>query len=84
MVYLGEGEAPAEPLRLKIGGSLTLPWIFNPFYIPTFLKGVATRTKPARSPFVVANMLRMGKNGVLQGKYRPDRFSRFLYFVGIS
>ncbi len=48
-----EGEAPAEPLRRKLGRSLALPFVFNAFAIAfnafdiaKMLRGVAS---PSRS-----------------------------------
>ncbi len=37
-----EGEAPAEPLRIKLGRSLALPLVSNAFAIAKMFRGVAT------------------------------------------
>ncbi len=44
-----EGEAPAEPLRRKLGRSLALPWVSNAFDIAKMFRGVASPSPPRLS-----------------------------------
>ncbi len=47
-----EGEAPAEPLRRKLGRSLALPMVSNAFDSAKMFRGVAS---PSRQSLLVGN-----------------------------